>query len=85
MINDDIHFFLNVDGKEYDLWQSDDVWCISLAGQRGKSSIVARIHQVGKALLAAHPYTFATLCQVLAFALRGGKKDYNLREIEKQI
>lgn len=102
MFIDDIEFFLNVDGKEYDLRQSDDLWGIYLAGQRGKSAIVARIHQVGKALLAAHlddwkrgevvhlgqqcyPYTIATLCQVLAFAVRSNKKDYNLREIEKQL
>ena len=74
---------------------------IKTAGEKGKKAIKARIHQfngipeaypgywrrgvlfslVGGGI----KYNTQIFCQILAYAVRTGKKDYNLREIEKAI
>lgn len=74
---------------------------IKIAGENGKKAIKARIHQfngipeaypgywrsgelfslVGGGI----KYNTGIFCQILAYAVRTGKKDYNLREIEKAI
>ena len=74
---------------------------INIAGQSGKKAIKARIHQfdgipeaypgnwrkgnlfslVGGGV----QYNTEIFCQMLACAVRTGKKDYNLREIEKAV
>lgn len=74
---------------------------IKIAGEKGKKAIKARIHQfngipeaypgywrsgalfslVGGGI----KYNTQIFCQILAYAVRAGKKDYNLREIEKAI
>lgn len=74
---------------------------IKTAGESGKKAIKARIHQfngipesypgywrngvlfslVGGGI----KYNTEIFCQILAYAVRTGKKDYNLREIEKAI
>ena len=63
-----------------------------------KKSAVLRIHGTNGAVLAAyaddwksgktftpfgHPCDTKTFCEMMAYALRSGKKDYNLRELEK--
>ena len=72
-----------------------------ITGEKGKKAIKARIHQfngipeaypgcwrsgvlfslVGGGI----KYNTEIFCQILAYAVRTGKKDYNLREIEKTI
>lgn len=72
-----------------------------IAGESGKKALKARIHQfngipeaypgywrsgalfslVGGGI----KYNTQIFCQILAYAVRSGKKDYNLREIEKAI
>lgn len=72
-----------------------------IAGEKGKKAVKARIHQfngipeaypgywrsgelfslVGGGI----KYNTQIFCQILAYAVRSGKKDYNLREIEKAI
>ena len=74
---------------------------IKIAGESGKKAIKTRIHQfngipeaypgywrrgelfslVGGGI----KYNTEIFCQILAYAVRTGKKDYNLREIEKAI
>jgi len=74
---------------------------IKNAGESGKKAVKARIHQfngipeaypgnwrsgvffslVGTGI----KYNTEIFCQILAYAVRAGKKDYNLREIEKAI
>lgn len=72
-----------------------------IAGESGKQAIKARIHQFngipeaypgywrGGALFSlvggGIKYNTEIFCQILAYAVRSGKKDYNLREIEKAI
>ena len=72
-----------------------------IAGEKGKKAVKARIHQfngipesypgywrsgalfslVGGGI----KYNTEIFCQILAYAVRSSKKDYNLREIEKAI
>ncbi len=72
-----------------------------IAGEKGKKAVKARIHQFngipeaypdywrGGALFSliggGIKYNTEIFCQILAYAIRTGKKDYNLREIEKAI
>lgn len=75
--------------------------CLKIADESGKKAIKARIHQfdgipeaypgnwrrgalfslVGGGI----KYNTEIFCQILTYAIRTGKKDYNLREIEKAI
>ena len=74
---------------------------IKIADESGKNAIKARIHQFNGipeaypgywrsgALFSlvggGVKYNTEIFCQILAYAVRTGKKDYNLREIEKAI
>ena len=93
--------YIVVDGLKYVLWQDLYTLGLSVAGKRGKSAIQARIHEFhgvpasypgywrsGKLfslVSGTQKYNTELFCQVLAYAIRAGKKDYNLREIEKAI
>ena len=74
---------------------------IKIAGEKGKKALKARIHQftgIPEAYLGnwrsgelfylvatGLKYNTEIFCQILAYAVRTGKKYYNLREIEKAI
>ena len=69
-----------------------------IPGYYGRKQAVLRIHGTNGAVLAAyaddwksgktftpfgHPCDTKTFCEMVAYALRSGKKDFNLRELEK--
>ena len=69
-----------------------------IPGYYGRKQAVLRIHGTNGAVLAAyaddwksgktftpfgHPCDTKTFCEMMAYALRSGKKDFNLRELEK--
>lgn len=69
-----------------------------IPGYYGRKQAVLRIHGTNGAVLAAyaddwksgktftpfgHPCDTKTFCEMMAYALRAGKKDFNLRELEK--
>ncbi|MBQ6729498.1 MAG: hypothetical protein IJQ83_05135 [Bacteroidales bacterium] len=72
-----------------------------IAGEKGKKAVKARIHQFNgipesypgywrsgalfSLIGGGIKYNTEIFCQILAYAIRTGKKDYNLREIEKAI
>jgi len=74
---------------------------IKIAGEKGKKALKARIHQftgIPEAypgywrrgelfylVATGIKYNTEIFCQILAYAVRSGKKYYNLREIEKAI
>ena len=74
---------------------------IKIAGESGKKAVKARIHQFNgipeaypgywrsgvlfSLVGGGTKYNTEIFCRILAYAVRSGKKDYNLREIEKAI